>query len=51
VNAECIKDKTTTDDQTIINDLIRQVIRQVKYKKDPEGKLAYCYLTVKVNAL
>lgn len=50
VNAECIKDKTTTDDQTIINDLIRQVIRQVKYKKDPDGRAAYCYLTVKVNA-
>ena len=49
VNAVCVKSKSTTTDQTIINDLIRQVIRQVKYKKDPEGKAAYCYLTVKVN--
>jgi hypothetical protein len=48
--AVCIKSKTTTTDQTIINDVIRQVIRQVKYKKDPEGRPAYCYLTVKVNA-
>lgn len=48
--AVCIKSKTTTTDQTIINDVIREVIRQVKYKKDPEGRPAYCYLTVKVNA-
>ena len=48
--AVCIKSKTTTTDQTIINDVIRQVIRQVKYKKDPEGRPAYCYLTVNVNA-
>ena len=48
--AVCIKSKTTTTDQSIINDVIRQVIRQVKYKKDPEGRPAYCYLTVKVNA-
>ena len=48
--AVCIKSKTTTTDQTIINDVIRQVIRQVKYKRDPEGRPAYCYLTVKVNA-
>ena len=48
--AVCIKSKTTTTDQTIINDVIRQVIRQVKYKKDPEGRPAYCFLTVKVNA-
>lgn len=48
--AVCIKSKTTTTDQTIISDVIRQVIRQVKYKKDPEGRPTYCYLTVKVNA-
>jgi hypothetical protein len=48
VNAVCVKSKSTTTDQTIINDLIRQVTRQVKYKKDPEGKSSYCYLTVKM---
>jgi hypothetical protein len=47
--AVCIKSKTTTTDQTIINDVIRQVIRQVKYKKDPEGRPAICYVTIKVN--
>ena len=49
-NAVYIKSKSTTTDQTIISDVIRQVIRQVKYNKDPEGKVVYCYLTVKVNA-
>ena len=46
----CVKNKTTTTDQTIIDDVIKQVIRQVKYTKDPEGKSSYCYLPVKVNA-
>jgi len=46
----CVKNKTTTTNQTIIDDVIKHVIRQVKYKKDPEGKSAYCYLTVKVKA-
>jgi hypothetical protein len=49
-NAVFIKSKSTTTDQTIISDVIRQVIRQVKYNKDSQGKVAYCYLTVKVNA-
>jgi len=48
--AVCIKDKTTTNDYSIINDVIRQVIRQVKYKKDPEGRPTYCFWTIKVNA-
>ena len=48
--AVCIKSKTTTTDQTIINDVIRQVIRQVKYKKDPEGRPDFCYWTIIVNA-
>lgn len=49
-NAVFIKSKSTTTDQTIISDVIRQVIRQVKYNKDSQGKVAYCYLTVQVNA-
>ncbi len=49
-SAVCIESKTTTTDQTIINDVIREVIRQVRYKKDPDGRSAYCYLTVKINA-
>ncbi|MBM3164853.1 MAG: hypothetical protein FJZ80_05260 [Bacteroidetes bacterium] len=49
-NAVFIKSKSTTTDQTIISDVIRQVIRQVKYNKDPNGKVAYCWLTIKVNA-
>jgi antitoxin component YwqK of YwqJK toxin-antitoxin module len=50
VKAKCINSKTTTDNQTIIDDVIQQVIRQVKYNKDPEGKSSYCFLTVKINA-
>jgi len=48
--AVCIKSKTTTNDYSIINDVIRQVIRQVKYKKDPEGRPTYCFWTLTVNA-
>jgi hypothetical protein len=49
-NAVFIKSKSTTTDQTIISDVIRQVIRQVKYNKDANGRVSYCFLTVKVNA-
>jgi hypothetical protein len=49
-NAVFIKSKSTTTDQTIISDVIRQVIRQVKYNKDADGRISYCFLTVKVNA-
>ena len=41
----CIKSKTTTTDQTIINDVIRQYIRQVRYNKDPNGKTTINYVT------
>jgi|688.fasta_scaffold81136_4 hypothetical protein len=50
MNAVCIKSKTTTTDQTIINDVIREVKKQVKYKKDPAGRSDINYLTVKVRA-
>lgn len=49
-NAVCIKSKTTTSDQTIINDVVREAIKQIRYKKDSEGRSAFCYVTVKVNA-
>ncbi|NDB34252.1 MAG: hypothetical protein EB023_02675, partial [Flavobacteriia bacterium] len=49
-NAVYIKSKSTTTDQTIINDVIRQVIRQVKYSTDPKGRIDICFLTVKVRA-
>jgi hypothetical protein len=49
-NAVCIKSKTTTTDQSIINDVVRQVIKQVRYKKDPKDRPAFCFFTVKVNA-
>ncbi len=49
-NAVCIKSKTTTTDQSIINDVVRQVIKQVRYKKDAKDRPAFCFFTVKVNA-
>jgi hypothetical protein len=50
VNAKCIKSKTTCSDQSIINDVIRNVIKQTKYKKDPTTALAITYLTVDIDA-
>ena len=50
VNAKCIKSKTTCSDQSIINDVVKQVIKQVKYKKDPTTALAITYLTVNIDA-
>lgn len=50
INAKCIKSKTTCNDQTIINDVVKQVIKQVKYKKDPTTALAITYLTITVDA-
>jgi len=50
VNAKCIKSKSTCSDQSIINDVIRQVIKQVKYKKDPNTALAITYITLNIDA-
>lgn len=49
-NAEYIRDKSNITDQTIISDVIKRVILQAKYNKDPEGKIHYCDYTVIVNA-
>jgi hypothetical protein len=50
VNAKCIKSKSTCSDQKIIDDVIRQVIKQVKYKKDPSTALAITYITLNIRA-
>jgi hypothetical protein len=50
VNAKCIKSKSTCSDPSIINDVIRQVIKQVKYKKDPNTALAITYITLNIDA-
>ena len=50
MNAKCIKSKSTCSDPSIINDVIRQVIRQVKYKKDPSTALAITYITLNIDA-
>ncbi len=50
INAKCIKSKSTCSDQSIINDVIRQVMKQVKYKKDPNTALAITYITLNIDA-
>jgi hypothetical protein len=50
VAAKCIKSKTTCSDQRIINQVINEVIRQVKYKKENGAGLIYTFYTVKILA-
>jgi hypothetical protein len=48
--ATCIKSITTCTDQRIINQVISEVIRQVKYKKDPGSGTVYTNYSVQINA-
>ena len=48
--AKSIKSKTTCSDQRIINQVINEVIRQVKYKKENGAGLIYTFYTVKILA-
>ena len=50
VAAKCIKSKTTCSDQRIINQVINEVISQVKYKKESGAGLVYTFYTVKILA-
>jgi len=50
VAAKCIKSKTTCYDQRIINQVINEVMRQVKYKKENGAGLVYTFYTVKILA-
>jgi len=49
-SATCIKSKSTCTDQRIIDKVIAEVIRQVKYKKDPGAATAYAFYTVQIDA-
>ena len=51
VAAKSIKSKTTCTDQRIINQVINEVIRQVKYKKENGAGLFYTSYTVKIRAI
>jgi hypothetical protein len=42
--------KTTTTDQRIINRVISEVKRQVRYNKDPDSTSATVYMTVRLNS-
>ena len=50
VAAKSIKSKTTCSDQRIINQVVNEVIRQVKYKKENGAGLIYTFYTVKILA-
>ena len=50
VAAKCIKSKTTCSDQRIINQVVNEVIRQVRYKKDIGAGLVYTFYTIKILA-
>jgi uncharacterized protein (TIGR02145 family) len=50
VAAKCIKSKTTCYDQRIINQVINEVMRQVKYKKENGAGLVYTFYSVKILA-
>lgn len=50
VNASCIKSKTTCTDQRIINQVINEVMKQVKYKKEAGAGMVFMYYTVQINA-
>ncbi len=50
VTAKCITSKTTCSDQRIINQVINEVIRQVRYKKEIGAGLIYTFYTVKILA-
>jgi hypothetical protein len=48
--ATCIKSKSTCTDQRIINQVIAEVMRQVKFKKDPGSGTVYAFDTVQIDA-
>jgi hypothetical protein len=50
IAAKCIKSKTTCTDQRIINQVVNEVMRQVKYKKEIGAGLIYTFYTVKILA-
>jgi hypothetical protein len=49
VSAKSITSKTTTTNEVLINKVISEVIKQVKYIEDPGTSLALAYYTVKIE--
>jgi hypothetical protein len=50
IAASYIKSKSNCNDQRIINQVIAEVVRQVKYKKDPGSGIVYAFYTVQIDA-
>ena len=49
ISGQCIKGSTTTTNQNLINKVINEVIRQVKYNKDPGASLAKVSMSVLIT--
>ncbi len=49
-SASCIKSKTTCTDQQIINQVISEIIKQVKYEKSIGSSVTYAFYTVLINS-
>jgi len=50
ISGSSIKGKTTTTNQILINKVINEVKKQVKYNKQPGAPLAKVYMSVKIKA-
>jgi hypothetical protein len=50
VSATNITSKTTTTDQRIINGVISEVVKQVKYKQEKNAGLQFTFVTCKIRA-
>jgi len=48
--ATCIKSKSTCTDQQIINQVISEIIKQVKYEKSVGSSVTYAFYTVLINS-
>jgi hypothetical protein len=50
VSAKNLTSKTTTTDQRIVNGVISEVIKQVKYKQEKNAGLQFTFVTCKIRA-
>lgn len=50
VSAVSVKSGTTCTDPKIINQVISEVMKQVKYKKEPGAGMVFAFYTVQINA-
>jgi hypothetical protein len=49
-SASCIKSRTTCVDQRIINQVISEIVKQVKYDKSIGSNLTFAFLTISISS-